>query len=196
MSMEIKGHAMIRYCLILFMLCIYGDIYGVRYSMRKKQNQLHIYHQKRNTRKSGEPYGREIKKSKPIFVVQKHDASHLHYDFRLAIDGVLKSWAVPKGPPRRAGIKRLAIETEDHPLAYATFEGTIPEGNYGAGTVTIWDHGTYDNNKTDSVATCMRNGSLEFTMHGSKLKGTYALVRMQGKTGNWLFMKKTARTTQ
>src|ERR1700730_10390157 len=105
---------------------------------------LEHYRNKRRFTETPEPAGRPRRSSsRHIFVVQKHKASHLHYDFRLAIDGVLASWAVPKGIPRRAGIKHLAMRTDDHPLEYATFEGTISKGNYGAGTVKIWDHGTF-----------------------------------------------------
>ncbi len=115
------------------------------------------------------------------FVVQKHNASHLHYDFRLEMDGVLKSWAIPKGPQTETGIKRLAVEVEDHETSYINFEGTIPKGGYGAGTVEIWDQGTYTlkSRKTDKLV---------FTLNGHKLKGDYTLVRFkEGK--NWLLLK-------
>jgi len=115
------------------------------------------------------------------FVVQKHQATHLHYDFRLEMDSVLKSWAVPKEPPTQSGIKRLAMQVEDHELSYIDFEGTIPKGEYGAGTVEIWDKGTYTlQNRTDKI--------IEFTLHGSKLNGNYALVNFKEK--NWLLIKK------
>ena len=115
------------------------------------------------------------------FVVQKHQATHLHYDFRLELDSVLKSWAVPKEPPTQSGIRRLAVQVEDHELSYIDFEGTIPKGEYGAGAVEIWDKGTYTlQNRTDKV--------IEFTLHGSRLKGNYALVNF--KESNWLLMKK------
>lgn len=159
--------------------------------MRKKRSSLTAYSKRRDTTKSGEPTGKVAKKSKSIFVVQKHDASHLHYDFRLAIDGVLVSWAVPKGPPRRSGIKRLAVHTDDHPMAYATFEGTIPEGNYGAGTVTIWDRGTYTNLGTKSMQQQLKAGTIEFELDGGALTGAYVLVRMKNRgPNNWLLMKK------
>jgi DNA ligase D-like protein (predicted 3'-phosphoesterase) len=143
------------------------------------------------------------KTKKPIFVVQKHDASHLHYDFRLQIGKTLKSWAVPKGPSLRAGVKRLAVEVPDHPLSYATFEGTIAQGNYGAGEVTIWDHGTFENSKKDddgkavSLLQSHKNGTIEIELHGKKMKGTYALVRtkLRGKT-QWLLMKMSKKKSK
>ena len=115
------------------------------------------------------------------FVIQKHQATHLHYDFRLEMDGVLKSWAVPKEPPTKSGVKRLAVQVEDHALDYINFEGTIPEGMYGAGTVEIWDKGTY-------TLKTRRENKIEFTLQGSKLKGDYVLIRFRNK--NWLFLKK------
>ena len=114
-------------------------------------------------------------------VVQKHQATHLHYDFRLEMDGVLKSWAVPKGPPEEPGIRRLAMQVEDHMLSWIDFAGTIPKGEYGAGTVEVWDKGTYTlKNRTDKL--------IEFTLHGAKLKGDYALVNF--KENSWLLIKK------
>lgn len=119
-----------------------------------------------------------------IYVIQKHDASHLHYDLRLEIDGVLKSWAVPKTPPEGKGVKRLAIQVEDHPIAYANFEGIIPEGQYGAGRVEIWDNGTFILKKST-------RDLLVFEIKGNRLKGTYCLLRLKGRgKNNWLFFKK------
>src|SRR5262249_48973527 len=137
---------------------------------------------------AGKPHRR------PIFVVQEHHASRLHHDFRLEADGVLKSWAVPRGPSLDPSQKRLAVQVEDHPLAYATFQGTIPQGQYGAGTVHIWDHGTYENlSGGQTVAEGIAAGRLEFALHGEKLEGRFALVRMRGRgrggKDNWLLIK-------
>ena len=125
--------------------------------------------------------GRAMSVSSGRFVVQKHQATHLHYDFRLELDSVLKSWAVPKEPPTQPGIRRLAVQVEDHELDYIDFEGAIPEGEYGAGTVEIWDKGAYTlKNRTDKM--------MEFTLEGSKLRGNYALINF--KENNWLLFKK------
>ncbi len=119
--------------------------------------------------------------SPPRFVIQKHQATHLHYDFRLEMDGVLKSWALPKDPPTTSGVRRLAVQVEDHPLDYIDFEGSIPEGTYGAGTVEIWDKGTY-------ILRTRKEGKIEFTLQGNKLEGIYLLIRFRNK--NWLFFRK------
>src|SRR5205807_5500370 len=156
------------------------------------------YRAKRNFRKTPEPAaGKDKPHKKPIFVVQEHHASRLHYDFRLEDEGVLKSWAVPKQPSMDPAQKRLAVRVEDHPLAYGDFQGTIPEGHYGAGAVTIWDKGTYDNLLAQkpvpqTVTEGIEAGRLEFTLHGKKLRGRFALIRMQGKAlgkDNWLLIK-------
>src|SRR5436190_4587507 len=147
---------------------------------------LKKYNEKRNFNSTEEPKG-EVENSKNdlIFVVQKHDASHLHYDFRLELNGVLKSWAVPKGPSMNPDDKRLAIMVEDHPFAYKDFEGIIPEGNYGAGTVLIWDNGTYALLEEQSKAATekklkadLKKGHLSFILNGKKLKGEFSLVRL------------------
>ncbi len=121
------------------------------------------------------------------FVVQKHQASHLHYDFRLEWDGVLLSWAVPKGPSMDPAMKRLAMQVEDHPLEYADFEGVIPTGEYGGGTVMIWDRGTYVPEYPD-VGEALRKGEIKFTLKGKKLKGGWVLVRTRGRS--WLLIKR------
>lgn len=121
----------------------------------------------------------------PIFVIHEHHAKRLHFDLRLEIDGVLKSWAVPKGPSMNPKDKRLAIMVEDHLLEYATFEGTIPEGMYGAGEVVVWDKGEFDIIDGD-----LRKGKLHIIFHGKKLKGEFTLARMSGKDKEWLLIKK------
>lgn len=155
---------------------------------------LKKYQSMRDFRETPEPSGRARPgKVKPIFVVQKHQASHLHYDFRLEMEGVLKSWAVPKGPSYDPKTKRLAMMTEDHPYDYAAFEGVIPEGNYGAGNVIIWDNGTWEfiEPGKDAVA-ALKKGKLTFVLRGRKLKGEWTLFRIHGRSpkGNeWLLMK-------
>lgn len=124
---------------------------------------------------------------KSIFVIQKHEATHLHYDFRLEISGSLKSWAIPKGIPKTSKEKHLAILTEDHQLSYANFEGIIPKGEYGAGKVTIYDKGYYTNLKSASMAACFKKGEIEIFLKGKKIDGPYALVHMKEK--NWLLIK-------
>jgi bifunctional non-homologous end joining protein LigD len=155
---------------------------------------LEDYRAKRDFRKTPEPAaGPAEAHRRPIFVVQEHHASRLHYDFRLEADGVLKSWAVPKGPSLDPAEKRLAVRVEDHPLGYADFEGTIPAGQYGAGTVTVWDHGTYENlSPARTLTEGIAEGRLEFTLHGERLHGRFALVRMKGRgrgKENWLLIK-------
>src|SRR6476661_6902398 len=126
------------------------------------------------------------------FCVQRHDASRLHYDFRLEMDGVLKSWAVPKGPTLDPTPKRLAAMVEDHPLDYGSFEGNIPAGNYGAGSVMLWDRGTYELLGDKPAQAQMERGDFKFRLHGQKLKGEFAIVRMKnrGKGNEWLLLKK------
>ncbi len=157
---------------------------------------LKEYKRKRNFKRTPEPVGGSGSKSSLIFVVQKHHASHLHYDFRLELDGVLKSWAVPKGPSLNPADKRLAMQVEDHPYDYKDFEGTIPKGNYGAGDVIVWDTGTYESIDGDerSLRTGLRSGNMKFVLHGDKLRGEFALVRTKrpGDTSGrqWLLIKK------
>jgi len=159
---------------------------------------LETYKANRDFRETPEPTPRAGEgHRRPIFVVQEHHASHLHYDFRLEADGVLKSWAVPKEPSPDPAVKRLAVQVEDHPLDYASFEGAIPEHQYGAGTVRIWDRGTYDNLLAEkavpqTVTEGIEAGRLEFALHGTKLQGRFALIRMQGLGRgkvNWLLIK-------
>jgi bifunctional non-homologous end joining protein LigD len=160
---------------------------------------LNDYNKKRNFRKTPEPTGKKRKAEKEfIFVVQQHDASHLHYDFRLEMEGVLKSWAVPKGPSMNPEDKRLAMMVEDHPYDYKDFEGTIPEGNYGAGNVIVWDNGTYSEaDSTDKaegekkLLKALKKGHLRFILNGRKLKGEFSLIRIKGDQKNaWLLVKK------
>src|SRR5262245_27700182 len=145
------------------------------------------YKKKRKFDKTPEP-GPTKKRTKSgrIFVVQKHRATQLHYDFRLEADGVLKSWAVPKGPSLDPKVKRLAMQVEDHPVDYAKFEGVIPEGEYGGGTVMVWDYGTYEP-ETDDVSAALRNGELKFSLDGQKLQGSWVLVRTRNR--QWLLIK-------
>lgn len=159
---------------------------------------LQKYEKKRSFEKTPEPKGGKAGSGALRFVVQKHDASRLHYDFRLEMDGVLKSWAIPKGPSTDPSVRRLAVQVEDHPYAYKDFEGTIPEGNYGAGTVIIWDEGEYEpitpakgkKAQEKELLNELRDGSLKIILHGQKLKGEFALVRAGGMGDNaWLLIK-------
>ncbi|MEN5305998.1 DNA polymerase ligase N-terminal domain-containing protein [Chryseobacterium cucumeris] len=159
---------------------------------------LKDYHNKRKFDETSEPKGKTKKsKEKLIFVIQRHAASRLHYDFRLEMEGVLKSWAVPKGPSLDPKDKRLAMMVEDHPYDYKDFEGNIPEGNYGAGQVEVWDSGTYEpleeNSKLSDEKELLKElhaGSLKFILHGKKLKGEFALVKMKNTDDNsWLLIK-------
>jgi bifunctional non-homologous end joining protein LigD len=148
---------------------------------------LKDYVKKRRFGQTPEPRGTVATRSQRRFVIQKHRASALHYDFRLEADGVLKSWAVPKGPSLDPAAKRLAMEVEDHPVEYGTFEGIIPEGEYGGGTVMLWDTGTYAPDLED-VGKALRAGELRFTLHGKKLHGGWVLVRTGGR--KWLLLKR------
>ncbi len=169
--------------------------------------QLKEYQRKRDFEKTAEPSGdaagtspRATAADQLHFVIQKHDASRLHYDLRLEIDGVMKSWAVPKGPSADPSVKRLAMQVEDHPIEYNSFEGTIPAGEYGGGTVMLWDHGTYeienapDDDQNSSARDQYCDGELKVIFHGKRIKGSYAIVRTKGMGGSsskpsWLLIK-------
>src|ERR1043166_8082987 len=161
---------------------------------------LKKYRSMRDFGDTPEPSGGKPKKTKlPIFVIQKHAATRLHYDFRLEMEGVLRSWAVPKGPSLDPGEKRLGVHVEDHPLDYGTFEGIIPKGQYGGGTVLLWDRGTW-HSEGDPVAD-YRKGRLKFRLDGEKLQGSWMLVRMHGERAgedkeNWLLIKEKDETAE
>lgn len=158
--------------------------------------KLALYNKKRDFSSTKEPEGTIGERGSFNFVVQKHHATRLHYDFRLQLDGVLKSWAVPKGPSEEPGEKRLAVMVEDHPVNYINFKGIIPEGNYGAGKVEIWDKGKYtpidekfENITEKKAITNLKNGEFKFKIKGKKLKGSYVLVRLKDSDKNWLLIK-------
>ncbi len=165
---------------------------------KTKSPPLAEYERKRDFTVTSEPKGTTRKHAgKLAYVIQKHEASRLHYDLRLELDGVMKSWAVPKGPSLDPAVKRLAVEVEDHPIDYNTFEGVIPAGEYGGGTVMLWDRGTYTfgGDEPGGVAALRRGlakGTLEFTLAGKRLTGTWVLVRTrrQGKAQQWLLIKQ------
>ena len=148
--------------------------------------EFNKHQEQRDSRKTAEPKGKESTDCGNVYVIQKHQATRLHYDLRLELDGVLKSWAVPKTPPTESGVRRLAVQVEDQPLEYASFEGIIPEGQYGAGTVETWDEGQY---KLRSK----KENKWIIEILGNRLKGTYCLVRFKGNR-NWLFFKKKDQT--
>ena len=161
-------------------------------------DRLNEYQGKRDFSKSPEPRGASGSSTEePVFVIQQHKASTMHYDFRIEYDGVLASWAVPKGPSLDPGDKRLAVRTEDHPLEYARFEGTIPEDEYGGGAVIVWDSGTYENASEKngerlSIAQALDAGHVRVRLHGTKLSGGFSLIhtRMRGKDTSWLLIKE------
>jgi len=186
---------------------------GAKKEMRQlAANKLQKYREKRDFGKTSEPAGtstsgnpgkshsieaqirsqeKSQEKKNPVFVVQEHHARTLHYDFRLEIGGVLKSWAVPKGIPLKNGEKHLAVETEDHPAEYAKFEGKIPKGQYGAGIVKIWDKGSYRNIRRLSMKESYGQGQIEVNLKGNSLKGNYTLVqtKFNNNPKNWLIIK-------
>lgn len=159
--------------------------------------RLDRYRDKRDLDRTPEPAGADAAGGRdgPCFVIQQHDASTMHWDFRLEADGVLRSWSVPKGPSTDPSDKRLAVATEDHPLGYADFEGIIPEGEYGAGSVIVWDTGTYRNLTVDDdgaeipVARAVDDGHVRVWLHGHKLTGGYALTKMGSDRREWLLVK-------
>ncbi|WP_338775388.1 DNA polymerase ligase N-terminal domain-containing protein [Streptomyces sp. DG1A-41] len=173
-----------------------------------ERDRLRDYRGKRDFGRTGEPRGSgEPAGDRPRFVVQIHDASTMHFDFRLQVDDVLKSWSIPKGPSADPKDKRLAVPTEDHPLEYEEFEGVIPRGEYGGGTVIVWDHGTYEPLSHDrrgrpvDFAESLERGHATFRLNGAKLRGEYALTRFRGGQGGdgeeaWLLVKRAggART--
>ena len=160
-----------------------------------RDKSLREYAAKRDHTRTPEPAARVVTKGSASkghhrFVIQKHAASHLHYDWRLEMQGVLRSWAVPKGPPTQLREARLAMHVEDHPLEYEKFEGTIPPGNYGAGTVMVWDHGDYDD-ITGNAAAAFHSGKMHIVMQGQKLKGEWILVKdkREPESNKWLLIK-------
>jgi DNA ligase D-like protein (predicted 3'-phosphoesterase) len=159
----------------------------------KQKVLLDKYRKKRDFKKTPEPSDKSRRTSRrskqPMFVIQKHDATRLHYDFRIEAEGVLKSWAVPKGPSTNPQDKRLAMPTEDHPMSYGRFEGLIPEGNYGAGPVIVWDIGTYRNLSEDPIEQGLRKGRVKIWLDGKKVKGGYALARTGIRPEKWLLIK-------
>jgi len=166
--------------------------------MASAKKGLKEYQSNRDFTQSPEPKGSVRKKSKkkPTFVIHKHDATRLHYDVRLEIEGVMPSWAVPKGLSLDPKDKRLAVRTPNHPLEYAKFEGVIPDGQYGAGPVMIWDYGTYENIKKQHgklvpMSKCLKDGQIEVALYGQKIEGNFALIRtaLSGDKENWLLIK-------
>ena len=153
----------------------------------RKPAPLAAYVRKRDFTKTAEPRGRERKRPQGLYVIQKHRASQLHYDLRLEAEGVLKSWSVPKGPSLDTAVKRLAMAVEDHPVQYGSFEGIIPEGEYGGGTVMLWDTGRYELEEGLSWREAEEKGRIRFTLQGKKLKGVWNLTRMRER--QWLLIK-------
>ncbi|HXV78616.1 MAG TPA: DNA polymerase ligase N-terminal domain-containing protein, partial [Candidatus Binatia bacterium] len=156
----------------------------------KAPSNLDLYRKKRDPERTPEPFGVRRPAPGQRFVIQKHGARRLHYDLRLEMDGVLKSWAVPKGPSVRAHEKRLAVQVEDHPIEYADFEGIIPPDNYGAGSVIVWDRGQYRLTKPGDPVEQLEGGKLEVEFFGHKMRGLWTLARMSNKEKDWLLLKK------
>ena len=165
---------------------------------RDAEGELAEYRRKRDFSRTNEPAGGKAHRRKKLaFVIQKHAASHLHYDLRLELDGVMKSWAVPKGPSLDPSVKRLAMQVEDHPIEYNTFEGTIPKGEYGGGTVMLWDRGTYtyggaDPDPLEGLRRGFQKGDFKFVLQGKRLRGSWVLVRTRRDAKNraqWLLIK-------
>jgi bifunctional non-homologous end joining protein LigD len=168
--------------------------------MTTRTGKLGEYRRKRDFTRTREPEGGGRRKSSKLaYVIQKHAASRLHFDLRLELDGVMKSWAVPKGPSLDPSVKRLAIHVEDHPIEYNEFEGSIPEGEYGGGTVMVWDKGTYtaaadEDDPEEALRKGYRKGDFKFVLRGKRLKGSWVLVRTRGwgdrnRQGQWLLIK-------
>jgi bifunctional non-homologous end joining protein LigD len=169
--------------------------------MTTRAGKLSEYRRKRDFKRTGEPKGgRPRKTTKLAYVIQKHAATRLHFDLRLELDGVMKSWAVPKGPSLDPSVKRLAIQVEDHPIEYNTFEGTIPRGEYGGGTVMVWDKGTYgpaveSDDPEETLREGFAKGDFKFVLRGKRLRGSWVLVRTRGRGGSkggrdqWLLIK-------
>jgi len=162
--------------------------------MMANKDPLATYKKRRNLKRSKEPPDSKTTNIMQQFVIQKHQARHLHYDFRLSINGILASWAIPKGPSLNPQEKRLAVRTDDHPLDYVNFEGVIPKGNYGAGTVMVWDKGTYKNIKMQNdklvpMEECIQKGQIEIFLTGKKIKGGYNLIKIRQKKNQWLLIK-------
>jgi bifunctional non-homologous end joining protein LigD len=167
--------------------------------MTTRSERLAEYRRKRDFKRTREPKGAATRPPASVrlaYVIQRHEATRLHFDLRLELDGVMKSWAVPKGPSLDPSVKRLAIEVEDHPIEYNSFEGTIPEGEYGGGTVMLWDRGTYryPGEADDPVAALRagyRKGDFKFELRGKRLRGSWVLVRTrrQGRKNQWLLIK-------
>jgi bifunctional non-homologous end joining protein LigD len=165
---------------------------------RGSESQLEEYRRKRDFSRTAEPRGGRVRAARKLaYVIQKHAASRLHYDLRLELDGVMKSWAVPKGPSLDPSVKRLAMQVEDHPIEYNTFEGTIPKGEYGGGTVMLWDRGSYEYggdypDPLEGLRRGYEKGDFKFVLHGKRLKGSWVLVRIRRgdpSRPQWLLIK-------